>query len=204
MYKYILVLLISFGVCAADNQQTGDLNTNTQNSTVSSNNTTNSKTYNGAGSSGMPVTSTISPSLMSSGNDSCLRSTVGGVQFAVFGISAGKYYQDEQCNRRKDAKTLRELGMSVASVSLMCQKLDVWVAMFTAGTPCPLLVNSKLVVGKNAYLVMRRQPEFYIPDYSKNVQYYNTILNIGDGVDYNDEETSTLTISERFRTSKRD
>lgn len=34
MYKYILVLLISFGVCAADNQQNGDLNTNTQDSTV--------------------------------------------------------------------------------------------------------------------------------------------------------------------------
>lgn len=185
------------------NTQNGDLNTNTQNSTVSSNNTTNSKTYNGAGSSGMPVTSTISPSLMSSGNDSCLRSTVGGVQFAVFGISAGKYYQDDECNRRKDAKTLRELGMSVASVSLMCQKLSVWKAMFNAGTPCPLLVNSSLVVGRNAYLVMRRQPEFYIPDYIAQTAYYNNILNIGNEVEY-DEETSTLSVSERFRSSLRD
>ena len=99
----ILALVLCFNVMAQEtNTQTGDLNTNTQNSTVSSNNTTNSKTYNGAGSSGMPVTSTISPSLMSSGNDSCLRSTVGGVQLAIIGVSAGKYYQDLECNRRKD------------------------------------------------------------------------------------------------------
>ena len=184
------------------NTQTGDLNTNTQNSTVSSNNTTNSKTYNGAGSSGMPVTSTISPSLMSSGNDSCLRSTVGGVQLAIIGVSAGKYYQDLECNRRKDSKTLKELGMSVASVSLMCQKPKVWLAMFTAGTPCPVLANSRLVVGKNAYLVMRKNPELYIPTYEDDKDFYNTLLGIGNEIQTDDSDTRS--ISERFRTSKRD
>ena len=197
----LALLLISFTV-SAQNVQEGDLNSNTQDSTVNSNNITNSKTYNGAGASGMPVTSAISPSLMSSGNDSCLRSHSGGLQLAVFGLSMGKYYQDLECNRRKDAKTLRELGMSVASVSLMCQKEEVWLAMFKAGTPCPLLVNSKLVVGRNAYLVMRRNPESYIPDYKINEIYYNSVLGIGDEVQ--NEEVSTLTISERFRTSVRD
>jgi len=197
----LALLLISFTV-SAQNVQEGDLNSNTQDSTVNSNNTTNSKTYNGAGASGMPVTSAISPSLMSSGNDSCLRSHTGGLQLAVFGLSMGKYYQDLECNRRKDAKTLRELGMSVASVSLMCQKEEVWLAMFKAGTPCPLLVNSKLVVGRNAYLVMRRNPESYIPDYKINEIYYNSVLGIGDEVQ--NEEVSTLSISERFRTSVRD
>ena len=199
----VFLLLVSNIVFAQEsNTQTGDLNTNTQNSTVSSNNTTNSKTYNGAGASGMPVTSTISPSLMSSGNDSCLRSTVGGVQLAIIGVSAGKYYQDLECNRRKDAKTLRELGMSVASVSLMCQKLQVWMAMFVAGTPCPVLANSKLIVGKNAYLVMRKNPQFYIPDYDGREDFYNTLLGIGNEVQ--SDESTTLSISERFRTSDRD
>lgn len=196
------LLALSFFTVASDNQQNGDLNSNTQDSTVNSNNTTNSKTYNGAGASGMPVTSAISPSLMSSGNDSCLRSQTGGLQLAVFGLSLGKYYQDLECNRRKDAKTLRELGMSVASVALMCQKSEVWLAMFKAGTPCPLMVNSKLVVGRNAYLVMRRNPEVYIPDYLMSEMYYNSVLGIGDEVQ--NEEVSTLTISERFRTSIRD
>ena len=150
----------------------------------------------------MPVTSTISPSLMSSGNDSCLRSTVGGVQLAIIGVSAGKYYQDLECNRRKDAKTLKELGMSVASVSLMCQKLEVWMAMFVAGTPCPVLANSKLIVGKNAFLVMRKNPQFYIPDYVGREDFYNTLLGIGNEVQ--SDESTTLSISERFRTSDRD
>ena len=195
--------LLAFSCLAQEsNTQNGDLKTNTQNSTVSSNNTTNSKTYNGAGSSGMPVTSTISPSLMSSGNDSCLRSTVGGVQLAIIGVSAGKYYQDLECNRRKDAKTLKELGMSVASVSLMCQKLEVWMAMFVAGTPCPVLANSKLIVGKNAFLVMRKNPQFYIPDYVGREDFYNTLLGIGNEVQ--SDESTTLSISERFRTSDRD
>jgi hypothetical protein len=123
------------------------------------------------------------------------------MQLAIVGFSAGKYYQDLECNRRKDAKTLKELGMSVASVALMCQKLDVWKAMFSSGTPCPILVNSKLVVGRNAYLVMKRSPEFYIPDYNNNPLYYDTTLGIGKEV--NNEEVSNLTISERFRTSRR-
>lgn len=206
MFKYVLVIIfVSFSVISADNQQNGDLNTNNQDSTVNSNNTTESitKNYNGAGAgTTMPVTSSISPSLMSSGNDSCLRSETGGMQLAIIGLSAGKYYQDLECNRRKDAKTLRELGMSVASVSLMCQKSEVWLAMFTAGTPCPMLVNSKLVVGRNAYLVMRRSPDTYIPDYKLGEVYYNTVLGIGTEV--SDEEASTLSISERFRTSVRD
>jgi hypothetical protein len=65
----------------SDNSQEGDLNTNTQ---VGGNNTSGSyntnKTYNGAGSSGMPVNTAISPSLMSSGSESCLQSTTGGLQ----------------------------------------------------------------------------------------------------------------------------
>ena len=197
-----LCLLISIGV-VAQNTQEGDLNTNTQDSNVNSNNTTtnNSKTYNGAGSSSqMPVYSTIAPSLMSSGNDTCLKSKTGAAQFVMFGLSAGEYIQDEECNRRKDAKTLKEMGMSIAAVSLMCQETSVWMAMFTSGTPCPLLVNGKLVVGRAAMLAMKKTPELFIPDYKKNKVFYDLVLNIG-AVDNDQEVTDGVSLSERFRTS---
>lgn len=198
-------ILLSTSALATDNQQNGDLNTNNQDSVVNSNNQTENltKNYNGAGSGkSIPVYSAIAPSLMSSGNDSCLRSKTAGVQLAVVGFSAGQYTQDLECNRRKDAKTLRELGMSVASVALMCQKLEVWTSMFKAGTPCPMIINSKLVVGRNAYLVMRQNPKFHIPNYEEKKDYYDLILGIGQEVE--DEEASTLSISQRFRTSVRD
>jgi hypothetical protein len=185
MIKKLASSLLLVSLCvSAQNTQTGDLNTNTQDSTVNSNNTTSSKTYNGAGASGMPVASTISPSLMSSGNDSCLRSEVGGIQLAIVGMSHGKYHQDEECNRRKNAKTLKELGM------------------FTAGTPCPIMSGNKLIVGRNAYLLMRQSPAFYIPNYSDKSEFYNTTLRIGDETD--EEDTDTRSISERFRTRNRD
>lgn len=92
--------------------------------------------------------------------------------------------------------------MSVASVALMCQKPKVWLAMFTAGTPCPVLANSRLVVGKNAYLVMRKNPELYIPTYEEDKDFYNTLLGIGYEVQTDDSDNRS--ISERFRTSKRD
>ena len=68
--------------------QTGDLNTNQQGATVDSNNntTTNTNQYNGAGSaSEIPVASAVAPSLMSGGNDSCLKSTAGAdVTFGTY------------------------------------------------------------------------------------------------------------------------
>lgn len=189
----------------AENNQEGDLNTATINSTVDSNNNTtnNSKTFNGAGSSSdMPVASSISPSLMSSGNDTCLRSQSGGVQMVLLGGSIGRYIQDEECNRRKDAKVLKEMGMTIAAVSLMCQDLNVWQAMFSANTPCPIVSNGKLVVGRAAILALRQNPELFIPDYKKREKFYNSVLNIG--LDLTDEEDNTASISERYRSSVRD
>lgn len=202
MRSLLLCIFIAAGA-AAENNQEGDLNTNTQDSTVNSNNhtTNNSKTYNGAGSSSeMPVYSAIAPSLMSSGNDTCLKSKSGGIQLVLFGATSGYYSQDEKCNRRKDAKTLKELGMSIAAVSLMCQEKAIWTAMFTSGTPCPILVNGKLVVGRAAMMAMRQMPTVFIPDYAKRKPYYDAMLNIGDS-DEIEEVDSGASISERFRTS---
>ena len=57
--------------------------------------------------------------------------------------------------------------MKVAAISRMCESLDVWRSMFLSGTPCPMLNNGKLIVGKRAFLLMKRQPETYIPDYGR-------------------------------------
>lgn len=156
---------------SGNNQSADNFGTNNNNSTVSSYNETTATTnnYSGAGSSpgSMPVGSAISPSLMSNGMDSCLMSTNGGLQSFGVGLSTGAYRQDENCNRRRDAKVLSDLNMKVASIALMCQDDNVWEAMFISGTPCPILVNSKLVAGRAAYLAIKQNPELYIPNYGK-------------------------------------
>ena len=97
---------------SGDNQsgdQEGSLNTNNQNSTVNSNNrtNTNSKTYNGAGSSGMPPYSAISPTFMSTGPETCLQGGSQALQSGVVGLSRGSYKEDPNCNRRRDAEYQR-------------------------------------------------------------------------------------------------
>jgi hypothetical protein len=194
-------------VTLADNAQEGSLNTfHGDNSITNSNNSTQdtstSNTYNGAGSSSeIPVGSAITPSYMSNGIETCLKGIGSSVQTVVVGWSEGKYKIDENCNRRRDAKVLSDLGMKVAAVARMCEAVDVWKSMFMSGTPCPILSNGKLVVGKRAMLVMKRQPDVYIPDYNKDTQdWYNTILNIG-GED-TDEEDDIISVSAKFRSTK--
>ena len=173
---------------------------NIQNSTVNSNNTTNSKTYNGAGSSGMPVYSAISPSYMSTGPETCFRGNSQGLQLPSVAISRGGYKEDPECNRRRDAKVLSDLGMKVAAVARMCQNPEVWRAMFISGTPCPVLQGGKLIVGKRAYLTLKTLPALHIPDYEKKKDWYNAVLGIG--VENEQAESGdTRSISERFRSS---
>ena len=201
-----LLLLLLFMVPAyAQNDQNGDLNTNTQDSTVNSNNVTNSNTTQniGAGSgSPSPVNTALAPSLMSSGQVSRLKSMGGSTQLPGLGLTFGRYQQDEECNRRLDSKQLKDMGMSVAAVARLCQSKDNWLAMLYAATPCPILVNGRMVFGKSAMLAIKQSPYLYLPDYSKkNVRKkYNLILGIG--VKANEEDNSdTRSISERFRTS---
>ena len=207
MRRLFCLLMLFSVVTLADNAQEGSLNTfHGDNSTTNSNNSTQdtstSNTYNGAGSSSeIPVGSAITPSYMSNGIETCLKGIGSSVQTVVVGWSEGKYKIDENCNRRRDAKVLSDLGMKVAAVARMCEAVDVWKSMFMSGTPCPILSNGKLVVGKRAMLVMKRQPEIYIPDYNKDTQdWYNTILNIG-GED-TDEEDDIISVSAKFRSTQ--
>ena len=180
-----------------NNNVEGDLNS------VNSNNGNISKTYNGAGSRSMPANTAVAPSLMSTGQQSCLKSLSGGVQLVGFGVSSGLYRQDEECNRRLNAITLSNMGMKVASVSLLCQNAMVWRAMFMSATPCPIIRSGRLVVGKNALLEIKKNPELWIPDYGEDKAFYDALL--AGGNDENiEQESDGGTLSDRFRSTKRD
>lgn len=184
--------------------QSGDLNTNQQGATVDSHNetVTNTNQYNGAGSaSEIPVASAVAPSLMSGGNDSCLKSVSGGVSTLQIGISSGKYEVDEDCNRRKDAQLLFSLNMKIAAITRMCQHDDNWLSMFQSGTPCPLIVAGKVVAGKNAYLMMKRKPKLFVKGYEDNKEYFDVALGINgeNGNGEHKENSDGKSISERYR-----
>lgn len=226
-WLFLLILFSTSGFADSTNDQDGSLNTNNVDSTVNSNNNTEDKSvsnvYNGAGSSSqMPVGSAIAPSYMSNGAETCLQGSAGSLQTLSVGIASGKYREDPHCNRRRDAKVLSDLGMKVAAVARMCESEDVWMSMFKSGTPCPLLANSKLVVGKRAMLMMKMNPELYIPMYGKvkyvktamitdkppvaryteEQKWFNQILSIGESPDV-EESDDDMSISERFRSSLR-
>jgi hypothetical protein len=175
----------------------GDLNTS------NSNNNNVSKTYNGAGSRSMPANTAVAPSLMSTGQQSCLKSISGGLQLVSVGISSGKYVQDPECNRRLNAITLSNMGMKVASVSLMCQNAQVWRAMFMSATPCPIIRSGRLLVGKTAILAIKQNPDMWIPDYEEDKAFYDELL-AGGGDDSGEQESNSGSLSERFRSTKRD
>lgn len=231
MFRILLVLMLSSSAFAdgtdSDNNQEGSLNTNTVDSTVSSNNHTvdksTSNTYNGAGSSSdMPVGSAIAPTYMSNGVETCLQGSGSSLQTGIVGYTKGGYVVDEECNRRRDAKTLSDLGMKVAAIARMCEDDKVWRSMFLSGTPCPIQQQGRLVVGKRAFLLMKMNPTLHIPEYgvvrmikkaaftkyppepryTKTQLWYNSILGIG--VESDEEETDdSESVSSKFRSSLR-
>ena len=84
-----------------------------------------------------PPASAISPTINSTNSDSCTVGVSGAVQTQILGLSTGTQFTDDNCERLKNAKTLYDMGMKVAAVSLMCQDERVFDAMMHAGTPCP-------------------------------------------------------------------
>lgn len=202
--KRLLALWLFTSVSLA-NQQEGSLNTYNSDSTVSSNNTTTDTSttnhYNGAGSSSeIPVGSAITPSYMSNGMDTCLKGGGGSLQTVGVGFSTGEYSTDINCQRLKESKLLSDLGMKVAAISRLCESVEVFRSMLLAGSPCPIIQNNRLVVGKRAFLALKSKPELFIPDYKDNADWYNGILQIGE-VTENVEE-SDMSISDMFRSDK--
>jgi hypothetical protein len=86
-----------------------------------------------------PPPSAIAPSMMSYSQDLCTTGISGAVQTQIVGISGGKAMRDQNCERIKLSKTLYDMGMRVAAVSLLCQDERVFRSMEMAGTPCPYM-----------------------------------------------------------------
>tara|TARA_B110000858_G_scaffold193448_1_gene245953 strand:+ start:336 stop:1064 length:729 start_codon:yes stop_codon:yes gene_type:complete len=234
-----LFLIISFPTLSQENEepmgdtdstntQDGSLNTSTVGSTVSSNNNSKdesvSNTYNGAGSSSsMPVGSAIAPSYMSNGMETCLQGSGRSIQTGLIGYTDGSYEADVDCNRRRDAKLLSDLGMKVAAISRLCQgSVETFRAMMLSATPCPVIASGKLIVGKRAFLLMKTQPTLYIPDYGEvrmlkhavftrrpkfprytdAQKWYNQILGIGtEDANEKQDESIIESVSDQFRSS---
>ena len=84
-----------------------------------------------------PPPSAVIPSMNISNSDLCTVGVAGTVQTQILGLSAGRTVRDMNCEKLKNAKTLYDMGMKVAAVSVMCQDKRVFDAMMHAGTPCP-------------------------------------------------------------------
>jgi len=70
---------------------------------------------------------------------------------------------DTNCEMIKLGKTLYDMGMRVAAVSLMCQDTRVFSAMEMAGTPCPY----KGLIGDEAAVAWAENPD-QAPEDTKN------------------------------------
>jgi len=80
-----------------------------------------------------------SPSIVVNNSDICQTGTSGALQTSLFGISGGATTRDLNCERIKLARSVYGMGLKVAGISLLCQDLRVWNALWMAGTPCPFL-----------------------------------------------------------------
>jgi hypothetical protein len=140
-------------------------NTNTNNNNINANNTNTN--VNQSSSTQVieqrvksPPASAIAPSIMSYSQDLCTTGRSGALQGQLFGFSGGTTVRDMNCERLKLSKYLYDMGMKVASVSLLCQDNRVFQAMEMAGTPCPNFGK----IGKEATVAWQENPEDR-PDY---------------------------------------
>ena len=85
-----------------------------------------------------PPPSAIAPQFSGGSNsDLCTVGATGAVQTQILGISIGSTFTEENCLRLKRSKTVFDMGLKVAAISIMCQDPDVFAGMESAGTPCP-------------------------------------------------------------------
>ena len=106
-----------------------------QSTSTTTNTTTNTTTTNGTDTRVSAMAS--APSMSAYSQDLCLVGISGGVSTIGLSLSGGSYMIDENCERIKLSKTLSDLGMKVAAVSILCQDERVFFAMEQSGTPCP-------------------------------------------------------------------
>jgi DNA-binding transcriptional MerR regulator len=189
MKRWIIILALLAGSVLADdtNTQTNTSGSNTNitggyestsettyadgsTNTTTTNNDSTSTTSN---KSTVPPPSANSPSYSSMSQDVCSMGVSGSVTTGFVGISGGKHFIDENCERIKLAKVLQDFGMKVASVAILCQDQRVFEAMNSAGTPCPFQGK----IGKDAASMWEKYPELR-PDYDNHIERTKIIENI--------------------------
>ena len=124
--SFVMCVMILSTAAYADPIVTESTSDSTVNTTSDTTTTVNS-----------PPPSAISPSINGSNSDLCTTGSAQAVQTQILGLSTGGTVADENCERLKLAKTMYDMGMKVAAVSVMCQDARVFDAMKMAGTPCP-------------------------------------------------------------------
>lgn len=129
----ILTLVVLLWTVGANAQTTSTVTTDSKsNSTVTTDADTKTIVIS-------PPPSAITPGVNGSNSDLCTVGVAGAVQTQILGISSGETVRDPNCERLKLSKTLYDMGMKVAAVSVLCQDRRVFDAMKMAGTPCPYL-----------------------------------------------------------------
>ena len=102
-----------------------------------------------------PPPTAVAPAVTVINNDVCAVAASAAVQTQILGVSMGGTFTDKNCERLKLSKTMYDMGMKVAAVSIMCQDERVFSAMMNAGTPCP--VDGK--IGEPAKEIWVANPE---------------------------------------------
>lgn len=85
----------------------------------------------------IPVASAYAPTVIVSGDDSCLKAKSAGVQAQILGISFGKTTTDQDCELRKDSREAFNQGHPVTAFARWCQDPLNAKAAKAAGEHCP-------------------------------------------------------------------
>ena len=147
----------------------GNESSTTYQSGSSSNSTTTNSTTSNIRSA---PPSAYAPGVNSSGIDVCSTGASMGIQTFGLGVSGGKSFRDENCERIKLSRQLDRMGMKVAAVALLCQDERVFFAMEQAGTPCPFQGK----IGKDATKLWKKYDKLR-PDYEIYIKNLKIVQN---------------------------
>jgi len=85
------------------------------------------------------------------GADLCAMGSSSALSTSIIGYSQGNQYVDEVCRAIRLSKQMASLGLKVGAVSLLCiSNKQVVIALYMAGSPCPVTVFGETLVGKRA------------------------------------------------------
>jgi hypothetical protein len=173
MLRIILAAVLAATATIAYAQENAPIVTESTSTSEVTTNSTNETTVNS------PPPSAVSPSINAANSDLCTVGSSGAVQTQILGVSGGSTIRDMNCERLKLSKTLYDMGMKVAAVSVMCQDGRIFEAMKMAGTPCPF--EGK--IGEEAAAMWGEDPQM-VPekikeDLNGNSSNKNVMLGIG-------------------------